>query len=298
MASSSSRGTSARCPPTGGSTGRSSSPRGPGTWPTTCRRPRVDRRPRRHRQGGRRADRRAPRLHRVDRLDRTRATTPTGRTELFVSGRRGRPDCSSSKAARRHDRQPSDARAPGSLGVGSAFHDVGVPQIGGIAGPTYLLVSSNGEMDKLDARARRQADRLPRRRHPAVRPRRRGRAPRAGRRSAASPYRGRREHAVSADRRAACRRRRKGATARAALGRLRGDRWVIVTSPPWTGRLGCDRGAAARQERPRALGTVDAGRALSRVLLRRHGDERFRAGLQPDPPRRGKVLERRTVRVR
>jgi hypothetical protein len=37
--------------------------------------------------------------------------------------------------------------------VGSIFHEVGVPHVGGIAGPTYLLVvSKNGEMDKLDAK--------------------------------------------------------------------------------------------------------------------------------------------------
>ena len=37
--------------------------------------------------------------------------------------------------------------------VGSVFHEVGVPHVGGIAGPTYLLVvSENGEMDKLDAK--------------------------------------------------------------------------------------------------------------------------------------------------
>jgi hypothetical protein len=36
--------------------------------------------------------------------------------------------------------------------VGGVFHEVGVPHVGGIAGHTYLLVvSENGEMDKLDA---------------------------------------------------------------------------------------------------------------------------------------------------
>ena len=43
--------------------------------------------------------------------------------------------------------------APGpGITVGAVFHEVGVPHVGGIAGPTYLLVvSDNGEMDKLDA---------------------------------------------------------------------------------------------------------------------------------------------------
>ena len=41
--------------------------------------------------------------------------------------------------------------APG-ITVGAVFHEVGVPHVGGIAGPTYLLVvSENGELDKLDA---------------------------------------------------------------------------------------------------------------------------------------------------
>jgi hypothetical protein len=35
--------------------------------------------------------------------------------------------------------------------VGAAFQSAGVPQIGAIAGPEYLLtVSSNGDLDKLD----------------------------------------------------------------------------------------------------------------------------------------------------
>lgn len=42
-------------------------------------------------------------------------------------------------------------RPPVQFGVGGAFQSAGVPQIGAIAGPAYLLnVSANGEMDKLD----------------------------------------------------------------------------------------------------------------------------------------------------
>jgi hypothetical protein len=42
-------------------------------------------------------------------------------------------------------------RPPPQFGVGGAFQSAGVPQIGAIAGPTYLVtVSPNGEMDKLD----------------------------------------------------------------------------------------------------------------------------------------------------
>lgn len=42
-------------------------------------------------------------------------------------------------------------RPPPQFGVGGAFEDAGIPQIGLIAGPTYLItVSESGEMDKLD----------------------------------------------------------------------------------------------------------------------------------------------------
>ncbi|HEV3227990.1 MAG TPA: hypothetical protein VGY97_00845 [Solirubrobacteraceae bacterium] len=42
-------------------------------------------------------------------------------------------------------------RPPGQFGVGGAFQSYGIPQIGAIAGPYYLLtLSANGDMDKLD----------------------------------------------------------------------------------------------------------------------------------------------------
>src|SRR6202011_1120838 len=44
-------------------------------------------------------------------------------------------------------------RPPAQFGVGAAFQSSGVPQIGAIAGPEYLVtVSDNGDLDKLDAR--------------------------------------------------------------------------------------------------------------------------------------------------
>jgi hypothetical protein len=44
-------------------------------------------------------------------------------------------------------------RPPVQFGVGAAFQSTGVPQIGAIAGPEYLLIMSpNGELDKLDER--------------------------------------------------------------------------------------------------------------------------------------------------
>jgi hypothetical protein len=42
-------------------------------------------------------------------------------------------------------------RPPAQFGVGAAFQSSGVPQIGAIAGPEYLLtISENGDLDKLD----------------------------------------------------------------------------------------------------------------------------------------------------
>ena len=42
-------------------------------------------------------------------------------------------------------------RPPVQFGVGAAFQSAGVPQIGAIAGPEYLLtVSRHGDLDKLD----------------------------------------------------------------------------------------------------------------------------------------------------
>jgi hypothetical protein len=42
-------------------------------------------------------------------------------------------------------------RPPVQFGVGGAFQSAGVPQIGAIAGPEYLVtVSGNGDLDKLD----------------------------------------------------------------------------------------------------------------------------------------------------
>ena len=43
-------------------------------------------------------------------------------------------------------------RPPLQFGVGGPFYQAGIPEIGAIAGPEYLLtVSPNGEMDKFDA---------------------------------------------------------------------------------------------------------------------------------------------------
>ncbi len=43
-------------------------------------------------------------------------------------------------------------RPPAQFGVGGPFQTAGIPQIGGLAGPNYLLTQNdNSDMDKLDA---------------------------------------------------------------------------------------------------------------------------------------------------
>src|SRR3954447_1842706 len=49
--------------------------------------------------------------------------------------------------------RPARLRPPVQFGVGGAFQSAGVPQIGAIAGPEYLLtITPNGDMDELDER--------------------------------------------------------------------------------------------------------------------------------------------------
>ncbi len=77
----------------------------------------------------------------------------TGRAELFaVWTSQGKMFETVRDAVVRHD-LPRTAllRPPAQFGVGGPFHQAGIPQIGAIAGPEYLLtVSDNGELDKLD----------------------------------------------------------------------------------------------------------------------------------------------------
>jgi hypothetical protein len=83
----------------------------------------------------------------------TRGYHPTGRAELFaVWTSQGKMFETVRDAVVNHD-LPRTAllRPPAQFGVGGPFHQAGVPQIGAIAGPEYLLtVSDNGELDKLD----------------------------------------------------------------------------------------------------------------------------------------------------
>src|SRR3954469_5479599 len=79
---------------------------------------------------------------------------PTGRAELFaVWATQGRMSQLVQDTVIAHD-LPRTAvlRPPVQFGVGGPFQTAGVPQIGAIAGPEYLLaVKDNGDLDKLDA---------------------------------------------------------------------------------------------------------------------------------------------------
>jgi hypothetical protein len=79
----------------------------------------------------------------------------TGRPELFaVWTSQGKMFETVRDAVVRHD-LPRTAlmRPPAQFGVGGPFHQAGVPQIGAIAGPEYLLtIAGDGELDKLDER--------------------------------------------------------------------------------------------------------------------------------------------------
>jgi hypothetical protein len=80
---------------------------------------------------------------------------PTGRAELFaIWTSQGKMFDLTRDAVVKH-KLPRTAllRAPAQFGVGGPFFEAGIPEIGAIAGPEYLLtISDNGEMDKLDAR--------------------------------------------------------------------------------------------------------------------------------------------------
>ena len=79
---------------------------------------------------------------------------PTGRAELFaIWTSQGKMFELTRDAVVRQD-LPRTAllRPPVQFGVGGPFYQAGIPEIGAIAGPEYLLtVSPNGEMDKFDA---------------------------------------------------------------------------------------------------------------------------------------------------
>jgi hypothetical protein len=77
----------------------------------------------------------------------------TGRAEVFAVWTSQGPMFDTVRdAVVKHD-LPRTAlmRPPAQFGVGGPFHQAGIPQIGAIAGPEYLLtISANGELDKLD----------------------------------------------------------------------------------------------------------------------------------------------------
>ena len=89
----------------------------------------------------------------VDTLDR--GYHPTGQAELFgIWTTQGRMFQLTRDTVRAHAiPRAALLRPPVQFGVGAAFQSTGVPQIGAIAGPEYLLtVSPNGDLDKLDER--------------------------------------------------------------------------------------------------------------------------------------------------
>lgn len=80
---------------------------------------------------------------------------PTGRPEaLFVWTTQGKMlDLTRNTVVAHRLARTALMRPPVQFGVGGAYQSAGVPQIGAIAGPEYLLtVSPNGDLDKLDER--------------------------------------------------------------------------------------------------------------------------------------------------
>jgi hypothetical protein len=78
---------------------------------------------------------------------------PTGEAELFgIWTTQGKMfDLTRATVASHDIPRAALLRPPVQFGVGAAFQSSGVPQIGAIAGPEYLLtVSDNGDLDKLD----------------------------------------------------------------------------------------------------------------------------------------------------
>jgi hypothetical protein len=89
----------------------------------------------------------------IDTLDR--GYHPTGDAELFgIWTTQGKMfELTRDTVAAHGIPKAALLRPPVQFGVGAAFQSSGVPQIGAIAGPEYLLtVSPNGELDKLDER--------------------------------------------------------------------------------------------------------------------------------------------------
>jgi hypothetical protein len=88
----------------------------------------------------------------IDTLDK--GFHPTGEAELFgIWTTQGKMFQLTRDTVKAHGiPRAALLRPPVQFGVGAAFQSTGVPQIGAIAGPEYLLtISSGGDLDKLDA---------------------------------------------------------------------------------------------------------------------------------------------------
>jgi hypothetical protein len=228
----------------------------------------------------------------------------TGKNEPYVlSTTLGRATKLVKRGVAEHNLQRHMVVAAPGISVGSEFHRVGVPHVGGIAGPTYLLVvSKNGEMDKLDARlAARQtafyadvirgldragADEL-RRGDPSL-----GSEPLPAD-DASTPVQCGPANRFFVD---------AGKGRRLAVrlySRVRRDRGILVTVAAVDGTV---LGVTVELRRGKRLharsAPLAADREVRRLLLRRRGAKRFARGAYELVVRcRGRVLERRTVEL-
>lgn len=228
----------------------------------------------------------------------------TGKNEAYVlSVTRGRAAELAKRGVAKHRlHEHVVVPAPG-ISVGSAFHEVGVPHVGGIAGPSYLLVvSKNGELDKLDAdlavrqtafyaeviRGLDRASRAELRRgDPSL-----GSGPRPGD-DGSHPVQCGPANRFVVD---------AGAGRRLALrvyGRRRPDRGVLMTIAAVDSALTGVTLELRRGNKSYARSApLEADRRVRRVVLRRHGQKRFPSGAyEVLVRRRGKLLAREPVRL-
>jgi hypothetical protein len=80
---------------------------------------------------------------------------PTGQNEMFfIWTTQGKMfDLTRNSVVSHRLARTALMRPPAQFGVGGAYQTAGIPQIGAIGGPDYLLtISPNGDLDKLDAR--------------------------------------------------------------------------------------------------------------------------------------------------
>jgi hypothetical protein len=229
---------------------------------------------------------------------------PTGRNELYLlSVTQGLTTKLVTKALAKADLGNHVITGAPVITVGSAFHEVGVPHVGGIAGPTYLLVvSKNGELDKLDAKlaAKQTAFYADVIRHldGADAAKLRIGAPTLGSKPLPTDDESKPMQCGPANRFIVD----AGKGRRLAVrfyGRSRPDHGVLVTVAAIDRAIS---GVTVELRRGKAVyarsAALTADDEVRRVLLRRHAHKRFPRGAYSLVVRRhGKVLDRRSVRV-